>query len=219
MAEYTDITVLLDRSGSMESIQQAMESAYGEFVLQHRAVPSSRLTLIQFDTENPQEVVCEATPIGQVPRLTIVPRGGTPLLDAFVRAIDRTGERLKAMGDRPDQVLFVIITDGQENSSREFKRQDVFDRVTRQRDIYKWQFVYLGANQDAIGEAASFGIPATMAMNYAPTALGTTSGTRSLSHNTVSYANRSSAAVEDFSDDQRLEAMDKKKKKLQPSTS
>lgn len=97
MADYTDITVLLDRSGSMASIKAAMESGFNEFLQQHRAVPASRLTLVQFDTDNPQEVVYLAKPITDAPSLDLTPRGSTPLLDALCRAIDATGNRLKAM--------------------------------------------------------------------------------------------------------------------------
>lgn len=211
MANYTDITVLLDRSGSMASIKSAMESGFREFMQQHRAVPSSRLTLVQFDTNDPQEVAFTAKPISEAPDLDITPRGGTPLLDALCRAIDSTGARLAAMSyaDRPERVLFVIITDGQENSSHEFRREDVRTRVTRQADAYKWQFMYLGANQDAFAEAASFGIPKGATAAYAASHAGTGNVMRAMAMNSVSYASGASAAVMDFNDDQRKEAMEK----------
>lgn len=209
MTNFTDITVLLDRSGSMASIKSAMESAFNEFVQQHRAVPSSRLSLVQFDTNDPHEMVYTAKPIADVPCLDFTPRGGTPLLDALCRTIDATGNRLlnTPASDRPEKVLFVIITDGQENASREFKRKDVNDRITRQSSIYKWQFVYLGANQDAIAEAASFGIAAGQTMTYSASAAGTTNAMRSVVANTMSYATGQTAAVMDFADLQRAEAM------------
>lgn len=219
MANYTDITVLLDRSGSMVSIKSAMESGFREFLQQHRAVPSSRLTLIQFDTDNPQETVYTAKPITEAPSLDITPRGGTPLLDALCRAIDETGRRLAAMTDidRPERVLFVIITDGQENSSHEFNREAVKARVTRQSGVYKWQFVYLGANQDAFAEAASFGIHRGQTVAYAASAAGTQNVMRSLSVNTMSYSAGMSAAVPDFSDEQRAKAMEPDDKKKTPT--
>lgn len=207
MADYTDITVLVDRSGSMEKIKHAMESGFREFLMQHRKVPTSRLTLIQFDTDNPQEVVYSALPIGEARDLYIAPRGGTPLLDALCRAIDATGDRLHAMTDRPARVLFVIITDGEENSSKEFKRADVRKRVDTQHGTYKWQFVYLGANQDAYHEAATLGIPMQHTMNYAATKHGTTNATRAVTANTLSYVTGQSVAVPDFSPDQMEQAM------------
>lgn len=209
MADFTDITVLLDRSGSMSSIKSAMESGFDEFLTQHRTVPTSRLTLVQFDTTNPQEVVYAASPILDVPKLAIEPRGGTPLLDALCRAIDATGSRLAEMpsSERPDRVLFVIITDGQENASREFTRTHVHERVTRQSTAYKWQFVYLGANQDAFAEAASFGIAAGATANYAASKAGTQNVMRSMAINTMAYTSGNSDTVLDFADDQRAEAM------------
>jgi Mg-chelatase subunit ChlD len=216
MANYTDITVLLDRSGSMVSIKGAMEGGFREFLHQHRAVPSSRLTLVQFDTDNAQEVVYTAKPIVDAPQLDITPRGGTPLLDALCRAIDATGQRLAGMADadRPERVLFVIITDGQENASHEFKRGDVRDRVTRQAGTYRWQFVYLGANQDAFAEAASFGIAKGSTAAYAASAAGTQNVMRSMAMNTVSYAGQHTNSVKAFSDDQREEALEKDEKSI-----
>lgn len=210
MTNYTDITVLLDRSGSMASIKSAMESGFKEFLQQHRAVPSSRLSLIQFDTENPQESVYTAKPIADAPQLDITPRGGTPLLDALCRAIDATGERFRAMAesDRPERILFVIVTDGEENASREFNRANVRDRVTRQSSMYKWQFVYLGANQDAFAEAASFGIHKGTTANYAASARGTQNVMRAMAMNTFAYASEETGAVLDFAKNQRDEAME-----------
>lgn len=215
MADFTDITVLLDRSGSMSSIKSAMESGFNEFLMQHRAAPSSRLTLVQFDTDNPQEIVYSARPITDAPSLDLTPRGGTPLLDALCRTIDTTGLRLKGMdaANRPDRVLFVIITDGQENSSHEFKREHVKERITRQSSVYKWQFVYLGANQDAFAEAASLGISRGMTANYAATAKGSLNVMRAMSHNTMAYASGGAAMVPDFAQDQRDEAMAEDDKK------
>src|SRR5688572_22144100 len=98
----------------MDSIKTAMESGFDEFLAEHRKNPSTRLTLVQFDNHNSQDVVYTARPIVEAPRLSIDPRGMTPLFDALCTAIDRTGARLAAMPerDRPSNVLFVIITDG-----------------------------------------------------------------------------------------------------------
>lgn len=214
MRQFTDISILLDRSGSMSSIKDAMETAFDNFIKEHRAVPSTKITLVQFDDMNDQDVVYQGVPVESVERLKLKPRGNTPLLDAFCKLIDRTGERLSGMSesDRPDQVLMVIITDGQENSSHRHTRNDVFNRVTKQRESFKWQFVYLGANQDVFAEAASFGIPQNWALHYQPTRTGTTASSQAMSDNTVAYTSNSSksrgTAVMDFNDDQRLAADD-----------
>lgn len=212
LKQYTDITILLDRSGSMSAIREPMESAYKEFLLKHAEVPSTRITLMQFDDVNPLQIVYQDVPIKDARGLRLEPRGNTPLLDAFCNAIDKTGERLSDLSkeERPDQVLFVVITDGEENASKKYRRHDVFNRVSKQREFFGWNFVYLGANQDAIKEAASFGIPMQWSMNYAHTPSGIGGATRSLMSNTVAYAASEGAlrgkSVKSFSPEQRQEA-------------
>ena len=219
MKEYTDITVFVDRSGSMTSIKSTMESAYDEFLIRHRQTPSTRLTLIQFDHIPPTpEVVYENTPVAEAGPLQLEPRGNTPLLDALCRAIDQTGRRLGALGsDCPDQILFIVITDGAENASREFKRDDVRRRVETQSNVYKWQFVFLGANQDMFAEAATIGIPMTGAVNFSPSARATRSVMGAISANSARYAARASSTPH-FSPEQRDAALDDHEKwKKDPS--
>ena len=180
----------------MQTMKERMETAFREFISEHKRVPSTRLTVIQFDDIDDQEYSFRDVPIKSVRGgITIRPRGNTPLLDAFCKAIDGTGERLSRMreADRPDQVLFVVITDGAENASREFTRQNVFDRVTRQRNSYKWQFVYMGANQDSFAEAATFNIPRGQTMNYSP--MFCCEDSSYLAGQTVSYAMRNTNFV------------------------
>jgi len=167
----TDISVLLDRSGSMQSIKADTIGGFNEFLKAQKELPGeATLTLVQFDSGGYDRVI-DAKPIVQAEPLTdatFLPRGNTPLLDSMARAIRETGERLKVMADasRPEKVVMVIITDGEENSSREFSRDAVMAMVAHQRDTYKWEFIYLGANQDAIKAAASMGIPAAFAASY-----------------------------------------------------
>lgn len=215
MKQFTDITVLLDRSGSMVSIREPMESAFNEFITKHKEIPSTKITLVQFDSTNDQETVYQCVPVGSVEKLKLVPRGDTPLIDAFVKVIDRTGERLSIMNeaDRPDQVLMVIITDGQENASRAYTRKDVSSRVTKQTNDYKWQFIYLGANQDAIAEAASYGIGQKWALNYAASASGTASASAGLMANSMTYVGNTKGMrgtkAPEFTKEQRKKAEDK----------
>lgn len=208
------MTILVDRSGSMRSIQREMELALRTLISEHRAVPSTRVTLIEFDDIDDQHVLFQNCPVTSVENIRLSPRGNTPLLDAMCRAIDGTGRRLSAMlkRDRPDQVLFIVITDGQENASREFKRHDVFDRVTKQRDTYNWQFIYLGANQDAFSEAATLGIQPNWTLNYSTSPMAMAGATRGLVSNTVAYASAGegsrSKSVSNFTDEQRTAALD-----------
>jgi hypothetical protein len=219
MKEYTDITVFVDRSGSMSSIKSTMESAYDEFLMQHRQTPSTRLTLIQFNHVPPTpEIVYEDKPVADAGRLVLEPRGNTPLLDALCRAIDQTGTRLGALGsDCPDQILFIVITDGAENASREFRREDVRHRIQTQSVVYKWQFVFLGANQDMFAEAATFGVPMAAAVNFSPSVLRTRNVLGAMSANSARYAARM-ASNPHFSPEQRDAALDDHEKwKKEPS--
>lgn len=107
----------------------------------------------------------------QVPPLThetFVPRGMTALLDAIGRTINTTGERLAAMAEeqRPGKVIFVILTDGQENTSREMTLEQINQMITRQTEVYNWDFVFIGANQDAIQTGSQLGIGAGNSLSY-----------------------------------------------------
>ena len=165
--DRTDITVVLDRSGSMASIAEKTVEGFAAFLEKQKHVPGDcRLTLVQFDTE--YELVYYDKPIRKVPALRLVPRGGTALLDAMGRTILNKAESLRHQVETrlPRRIMMVIITDGQENSSREFTQEQVFTLTRRYTQECDWQFVYLGANQDAIQVAAQMGIDAAAAMTY-----------------------------------------------------
>jgi hypothetical protein len=152
----------------MHACRAEAESGLNHFVAQQQQRPgAANFTLVQFDTE--YEFVHKAADIRTVGRCHLAPRGSTALLDAVGRAINETGERLRNMPEaaRPGLVVFVIITDGQENSSHEFTRAQVRDMIRHQQDVYQWQFTFLGANQDAFAEAGGLGIPSAAAANFA----------------------------------------------------
>jgi uncharacterized protein YegL len=178
MKDATHIAVLLDRSGSMESIKGETISGFNFFLNeQKKSGANASLTLVQFDTQS-TEIVHEASPIQSVPELnaeTYQPRGGTPLLDALGETMISTGSTLAAMpeANRPDKVVFVIITDGQENSSHKFSKNQIKEMLEHQTNVYKWQFIYLGANQDAFAEAGNVGIAMGHAANFAPAQMAT----------------------------------------------
>jgi hypothetical protein len=129
------------------------------------------VTLVQFDTQNAYEILRDFVPVSQVSPLgsEYSPRGGTPLFDAVGRAIVNTGDKLKSLSEheRPGKVVVVIISDGEENSSREYRADAVAKMVKEQTEIYKWQFVYLGTNHDAMLAAGNIGIVQDCAANYA----------------------------------------------------
>lgn len=201
---YTDITVLLDRSGSMESVRGDMEGGFNTFIQEQQAAPGDCIvSLYQFDTQH--ELVYSGLHVGLVPKLSLVPRGGTALLDALGFAMNETGRRLASMReeDRPENVLFIIITDGQENRSHEFSRTLIKEMVEHQTNVYKWTFTYLGANVDSFTEAGSIGIGASTTMDYMPTSGGIKGSFKSLSRGTkevrtcgtLSYSSEERAAA------------------------
>jgi hypothetical protein len=165
--DRTEITIVLDRSGSMHSIRDETIAGFLAFVDKQKTLPGiCRLTLVQFDTI--YETVYRERPIHKIRSLDLSPRGGTALLDAMGRAIQETAGRVEStwVSHQPTRTIVVTITDGQENSSREFTRTQVMELVRKYRDEHDWQFVFLGANQDAIQEAAKYGISSEAAMTY-----------------------------------------------------
>ncbi len=162
-----DITLVVDRSGSMSAIQEEAESGINAFIReQAEAQGKANLTLVQFDTK--YEFIHRGAPINEVPHYTLEPRGATALLDAVGRAINEVGRRLAAMPEeaRPGLVVFAIITDGHENSSREFTKPKIREMIAHQRDVYNWQFIFLGADDAAFDEAAAMGIDTAAAARY-----------------------------------------------------
>lgn len=210
MKDETYIAVLLDRSGSMQSVKDDTIGGFNQFISEQKAAgDNALLTLVQFDTGG-IDVVHESKPIKDVPDLThetYQPRGGTPLLDALGETIHSTGRALSAIPEqtRPDKVVFVIITDGQENSSREHSKASVKQLIEQQTNKYNWQFVYLGANQDAFDEAGSMGIPMAAAANYVGAA--TADAFAVASSNVGSYRKTARAASLQFSGGQRQRMM------------
>ncbi len=189
---FTRLALILDRSGSMASIDEATVAGVNRFIEEQKQVPgTATLKLVQFD--DVYEEVFD-TLIAEAPELTLSktprpgqrtydPRGSTALLDAIGRTISELGNGLAAMSEeeRPSKVIVIIMTDGLENASKVFKKPQVLDLIVQQRDVYKWDFVYLGANQDAIATAASMGIAPGAAINYSPIALATANAIRATS--------------------------------------
>jgi Mg-chelatase subunit ChlD len=166
-AELTDIVLVVDRSGSMASVKEDAEGGINAFLAKQAKQPGEALvTLLQFDTE--YEFLYQGVPIEQAPKYELNPRGMTALLDAVGRAINETGERLAKMAeeDRPSLVVIVVMTDGQENSSKEFTKSQLKKMIKRQQNEFNWHFTFLGANQDAFAEAGGMGIQAAGVANY-----------------------------------------------------
>lgn len=211
MIDATDITILLDRTGSMNIIRDDTIGGFNRFVTDQRALPGRAwLTLIQFDSQAPFEMVYLARTLSEAPLLThetYQPRAMTPLLDAIGRTVIHTGNRLKAIpeADRPDKVLLVILTDGLENASQEFSKARIQEMLTHQQAVYKWSILFLGANMDAVHEGASLGnTNAAANLNYAATPSGIKHAYASMSRATASYRSGETAQAVFTADDQAL---------------
>jgi uncharacterized protein YxeA len=203
----THIAVILDRSGSMDAIRDDVVGGFNNFLKEQQEAPGDcTLTLVQFDTADPYEVLRDMVPVKEVMPLgdEYQPRAGTPLYDAVGRGIVTTGEQLSKLPEeqRPGKVVFVIITDGQENSSQEYTKAKVAEMTKHQTEAYKWDFVYLGANQDAMVEGAKFGVGPAMAASYSPGKVGT--AMRTASSKMSSYRSSGDKNDLNFTDDERI---------------
>jgi len=204
-SDLADVTLVVDRSGSMSSIREDAEGGINTFVQEQAKQPGEALlTLVQFDTE--YEFVHRAVSVSRVPHYKLVPRGNTALLDAVGRAINETGERLAKIpaNDRPGLVVFVIVTDGQENSSKEFSKAKIKELIEHQQSKYNWQFTFLGANQDAFAEAGGLGIRAAGAATFAPGKVGAAwQGTCMLVARMRKQTSDEETVVNEFTDSER----------------
>lgn len=206
---YTDINIVLDRSGSMEAVKSDTIGGFNSFLSEQKAVEGeATITLVQFD--DVYEEVYKAVPIAEAKPLdteTFVPRGWTALLDAIGRTIIDTGKRLASIKEeeRPENVIFVILTDGLENASREFDRQRISEMISHQRDVYNWEFVFLGANQDAIATAGDMGITQANALTYAANPAGTQAAFGSVAKNVAAYRMKVAASPAFSAEDREVQ--------------
>ena len=181
-----DIIMVLDRSGSMASTIEETIAGFNSFIKeQKKAGENGKVSLFQFDNEF--DIIHNGISLSKVPELTtktFVPRGSTALYDAVGRSINTAAERY---GDKtPDTVLFVILTDGMENASKEFKAEDIKKLIEKKTDE-GWQFIFVGADKDAITTGVGMGISASNSVNYMATAAGSTTAFETLSRNTSMY--------------------------------
>lgn len=206
---YTLICSIQDRSGSMSSIRKDTIEGYNTFIEEQKKVPGeASATLIQFDDK--YEVVYKNKNLKNVPPLTyetFVPRGSTALLDSVAKGIIDTGKELAETreSERPEKVIFIIQSDGEENSSREYTYEKVAEMINHQRNKYNWEFLFLGTNLDSIKEATKMGINTNKAMTYANNSVGT-HAVYCASSNLVSSLRRCANADMDkigFSDEDR----------------
>lgn len=175
--DWTELVFILDRSGSMGGLESDTIGGFnGMIEKQKREKGSARVSVVLFDDES--EVVYNRVKLKKVKPMTeaqYAVRGCTALLDAVGGAIRfiQDKQRTAKEKDRPEKTLFVITTDGLENASRNYSYDTVRRMIEGSKEKDGWEFLFLGANMDAVGEAAKFGIQASRAVNFENDAVGT----------------------------------------------
>ena len=193
----TELVFILDRSGSMAGLESDTIGGFNSMIeKQKKQDGGCYVSTVLFDNES--EVLHDRVKLHDVPLMTdrdYTVRGCTALIDAIGGAIHHIGNihKYARPEDVPEHTMFVITTDGMENSSRRYTYDKVKKMVERQKKKYGWEFLFLGANIDAVAEAARFGINEDRAVKYECDEIGTELNYRVLSK-TVSRVRQCSAA-------------------------
>jgi len=177
------INFVLDKSGSMDHLCEATISGFNEFKNDQAPEDGEAFfTLTLFDTQF--HTVCNGVPVREVLDLDAdkyAPGGMTALYDAIGHTMRLTDDFVAA--HKPDQVLFVIMTDGEENSSREFSRDRVFQMIQDRQNLAHYEFIYLGANQDSYMVGQDMGLRPGRTLDYAASPQGSREVMLRASHN------------------------------------
>lgn len=195
----TELIFILDRSGSMAGLESDTTGGFNAMLEKQRNAPGDAVvTTVLFD--DMFELLHDRIDIRAVKPITereYFVRGSTALLDAIGLTISKIANVQKQTAEehRADKVLFVITTDGMENASREYTYEKVRDMVRHQKVKYGWEFIFLGANIDAIATAASFGISADRAANFVSDSKGINLNYKAVSEAVSSF--RSSRSISD----------------------
>ena len=199
---FTAIAVIADASSSMTGLTNETIANFNKFLNEQKAIPGeAAFSLCTFNTD--YRLVHDFIPLQSVEELTNKTyrcSGCTALLDAMGTTIDSLGSKLAAMPeqDRPSKVVVLVITDGEENSSQRYTLEQIKDKVTHQREVYSWEFVFIGANIDAITAGTSMGFTAQNSVAYVASAAGTNQLYRSISSNMSSMRRGLTASNGDF---------------------
>lgn len=190
------ISVVLDRSGSMASIATDIVGGFNEFLADQRNGPgTARVTLVQFDSHDPFEVLIDATDLADVADLdhsTYQPRGLTPLYDAVGRMVGRIDAGItkrSADGLAEEDQVVVIVTDGLENASQQHTRQTVFELIEDRRRS-GWVFVFVGANQDVYATGRAMAVSPHNRARWESTPEGSRKMWRHLSHSAGAHRSK-----------------------------
>ena len=173
----TEIVFILDRSGSMSGLEADTIGGFNSMIeKQKKAEGEALISTVLFD--NTSEVIHDRVSVQNIKPMTdedYTVRGCTALLDAIGGAIHHIGNvhKYARAEDVPEHTMFVITTDGMENASRQYDSEKVKKMIERQKEKYGWEFLFLGANIDAVETARNFGISEDRAVNYHSDSEGT----------------------------------------------
>lgn len=208
-ADYTHVGILLDRSGSMQSIRKDVIGGFNQFITEQKE-ETGKLTISasSFSSHGDYTVLYDTVPLDKITDLTekdYVTTGSTALNDSFAKLIIETGANLANMteDERPSKVLLISFTDGEENDSKEYTTAQLKELIKHQEEKYGWQFIYMGANQDSFEE----GVQArgyTQAVNFTADEVGTLTAYASLSKKTKSLRKTGKLDQEDLAQDNSL---------------
>ncbi|MBQ9832805.1 MAG: VWA domain-containing protein [Clostridia bacterium] len=166
----TELVFILDRSGSMAGLESDTVGGFNSLIeKQKKQDGDCYVSTVLFDNES--EVLHDRVKLQDIPKMTdkdYTVRGCTALVDAIGSAIHHIGNihKYARKEDVPEHTLFVITTDGLENASRRYKAEQVKNMIERQKEKYGWEFLFVGANMDAVETAAQYGIHQDRAVNY-----------------------------------------------------
>lgn len=175
--DLTELVFILDRSGSMSGLESDTIGGYNAMLEKQKKEPGEAvITTVLFDDR--YELLHDRINLKGIAPITdneYFVRGSTALLDAVGRTINKIGNAQKhtSEDERAEHVMFVITTDGMENASREFSYEKVRQMIEHQKSKYGWEFIFLGANIDAVATAERFGIDKDRAANYNADSEGT----------------------------------------------
>jgi len=170
MNNITELVFILDRSGSMAGLEEDTIGGFNAMIeKQRRQEGECYVSTVLFDTD--REVLHDRIRLKDVPKMTdkdYTVRGCTALLDAVGKAIHHIGNvhKYARREDVPAHTMFIITTDGHENASHRYTSDDVKRMIKRQKEKYGWEFLFIGANIDAVETAARYGIGKERAVNY-----------------------------------------------------
>lgn len=187
----TELVFILDKSGSMSGLEKDTIGGYNSMLEQQRKVDGECvITTVLFD--NHYELLHDRIDIRAIQPITAKEYfvgGSTALLDAIGKTIHKIGTVQKNTTEdyRAEKVMFVIITDGEENASRHYSSMQIREMIQRQKERYGWEFIFLGANIDAVETAGRFGIDADRAVDYVPDGEGTELNFRMMSETVATF--------------------------------